>query len=196
MANVRRNYIDRHRIGSFSGLPKFVDSKKNLGPAKEIKKQLEAIDAYTLHRPVRNHPPTRKTLVFVPFQTFGIDLVDVQRLGKLSNTKVKWILLGIDNFSRMAYSTFLYGKSAELVLAGLKRIFKQAGKFPKFLLADQVNSFTSHNTSYPVIFYYNLDFCILLTIGYRVLEQTCTQLFGRKKNKTIQCSHNQQEQHV
>lgn len=138
MANVRRNYIDRHRIGSFSGLPKFADSKKNLGSEKEIKKQLEAIDAYTLHRPVRNHPPSRKTLVFFPYQTFGIDLIDTQRLAKLSNSKVKFILLAVDNFSRLAFSTFLGSKDAKTVLAGLKRIFKQSGKFPKFVLADQV----------------------------------------------------------
>jgi len=76
MSKVQKHYTNPHLIGSFSGLPFFEKTKYNKDlNKKELRKELEKVDALNLFRPIRLHPPARKTLVFFPNYTWGIDLI-------------------------------------------------------------------------------------------------------------------------
>jgi hypothetical protein len=142
--NVARNYLDRHRIGSFSGLPKFVKSKGDkLGPEKEIEKQLERIDAYTLHRPVYLKPVTRTIVVPGPGVLWGADIMDVTSVTKNQKNAPRYCLLCIDVFSRVAYSSLQKLKNQSDTLSSFKRIFREAKQTPKFLLTDKVFVYSS-----------------------------------------------------
>jgi hypothetical protein len=73
--------------------------------------------------------------VFFPFQQFGADLMDTSSVRK-QNNNVSFVLLCIDNFSKMLYYSYLHSKQATEVEKGLKRIFKKAGRTPEALLVD------------------------------------------------------------
>ena len=142
MSSIEKDYTNRHMIGSFAGLHTFLTTKKNKKKsASDVRKDLENVDAWTLFRPIALHPPTRKTLIFFPNWTIGIDLMSMQKVAKY-NKNTNFILLSQDLYTRFIYYSYLKDKSGASVVLGLKKVFRQIkqryGNYPKFLFADQV----------------------------------------------------------
>ena len=59
----------------------FITTKNNKKKsASDVRKDLENVDAWTIFRPIALHPPSRKTKVFFPNFTLGIDLMSMKNL--------------------------------------------------------------------------------------------------------------------
>jgi Integrase core domain len=139
MSEIAKAYTDRRRKSAFSGLPHFMQLSKYKNKA-QVEKELAAVDAYTLHRPVKKKFQKRITKVFFRDHQWGIDLMDVQNMSK-DNGGIKYILIAIDNFSRLLRSAFLKSKDGPTVLKGLKKIIREAKVTPKYILCDQGKEF-------------------------------------------------------
>ena len=98
MSRIKKNYLNKHVISSFSGLPAVIKQNKNTSPVT-ITNELEKLPEWTLFRPVRNKYPTRKYRVFFPLQLWSLDLMDVQKDSKF-NEGVRYVLLCVDSFSK------------------------------------------------------------------------------------------------
>ncbi len=141
MSTVSRNYLDMHRKGAFLGLPGFLKSRKHSQTPREIRKELEAIDSWTLHRPITLHPRTRKTLCFYPNFIYSCDLMSTQNMAKY-NKNINFLLVSVDSYTRELYIAKLLDKSADSMVKGFKSICRQSKHWPKFILCDDVSKFS------------------------------------------------------
>jgi len=172
---VRKKYLDKNLPGSFSGLPAFAKTNK-YDNEHTIRRILSGIDAYTLHRSVRRKYKTRPTLVFYPYDSFAVDLMEMSRAVK-EREKFGFCLLAIDMFSRywsivpsshpttmsttdLFICRYLFyhickRKTAEEILVGLKAVFKQAG-----VSLNKKKMVCSLRPSPPSSFFFNRDSAI------------------------------------
>ena len=105
-------------------------------PYTKIKKWLEEIDAYTLHKHTKLPKPRNPTYAYYKRYQFQIDLIE---LGKFSasNNDIKYLLSAIDIFTRFAFVEPLKDKTAQSFMKGFKSIIRRAKKCPKRILADK-----------------------------------------------------------
>ena len=132
---VQRAYLNRHITGSFAGLPAFVKSRK-YSNYKQIAKDLQELDAYTLHKRVLYKYPRRKVRVFWEHYQYGMDLMQIS---KEYSTVYSFILIVIDNFSRRLYYSLLKSKSASDVERGLVSVFRQTKHYPRYIFITTNN---------------------------------------------------------
>ena len=105
-------------------------------PITKIKKWLEGVDAYTLHKHTKLPKPRNPTYAYYKRYQFQIDLIE---LGKFSavNNEIKYLLSAIDIFTRFAFVEPLKNKTAQSFMDGFKSIIRRAKKCPKRILADK-----------------------------------------------------------
>ena len=115
------DYFNPNRAGSYGGKHNF---------SKEVQKQLQSEDSYTLHKPVRKKFLRRKTIVPGAHFQVQADLIDFSSL-QSHNEGYKYILTAIDVFSKKASVTLLKNKSADAMLEGLKSVHTQLAPFQK-----------------------------------------------------------------
>lgn len=122
MGKVSKNYLSKNLVGSFRGLPGVLRARKYT--AKEsVRKELEAIPAYTLFKPAKQIFQRRLTRVYFNNFQWSIDLMTMINLAQY-NKQIKYVLISIDNFSKYLRTAFLKNKVAGTVLQALKQMFK------------------------------------------------------------------------
>lgn len=104
---------------------------------KQVRQALEALESWSVHRPVRYKFQRRKTRGFGRFITFQADLCDMQNL-RNENDGYGYLLVCIDVYTRMLYVRPVRNKSgSEVALAmrdiwsngmGICRLITDAGK--------------------------------------------------------------------
>ena len=109
-------YSDVSRPGTLGGL--------NRKKTSFLKKKLENINAYTLHRPTKKKFKRRSYLSPGIQVHYAADRLDVSNIRK-SNGNIRFILTNIDLFSRFAFTFPLKTKSADEVTEGFKTLFKK-----------------------------------------------------------------------
>ncbi len=73
-------YLNPSHTASFQGVDGLFRATKGKFSKNEIKKWLEGVDAYTLHKPARRNFQTNRVIVHSIDQQFQSDLVDLTSL--------------------------------------------------------------------------------------------------------------------
>jgi Integrase core domain len=141
---LKRLYVNPSIKTSFSGLSTFERGfKKNKKSKKRythkvIKKALEKVDAYTLHRPARKNFIRRRIFIPCLADQYVADLIDISKFAS-KNDKKKFLLTCMDGFSRFAYVIPIPNKTGDSVLSALTSIFSKVT--PRRLQTDQGSEF-------------------------------------------------------
>eukprot|EP00732_Lithocolla_globosa_P002486 Lithocolla_globosa_v1_NODE_1648_length_2420_cov_156.284144.p1 type:complete len:277 gc:universal NODE_1648_length_2420_cov_156.284144:1493-663(-) len=107
---------------------------------EDIKKSLEAVDAYTLHKLVKKNFERRKVYVNGIDKQWQADLVDMSRHAKV-NDNYKFLLTVIDVFSKHAWGIPLKNKTAKSVVNAFTEIFEESGRVPQKIQTDDGSEF-------------------------------------------------------
>jgi len=139
---IIKSYTDPSALGSFSGVGTFLKYNKHFKDVNFVKKTLESLDSYTLHRNSKPQKPRRKVHVAFPMEIQAMDLLDISD-SKISrqNKGYKWILLFVDIFSRRIWTYALKDKSAESVSSVLDTHFQSKENRCSKIWADRDKSF-------------------------------------------------------
>eukprot|EP00732_Lithocolla_globosa_P000347 Lithocolla_globosa_v1_NODE_99_length_6376_cov_39.997943.p1 type:complete len:333 gc:universal NODE_99_length_6376_cov_39.997943:3284-2286(-) len=125
-----------------TGLVGIKELQKQLPDVAEedIKKSLEAVDAYTLHKPVRRNIERRRVIVNGIDEQWAADLADLLRLVK-DNDGFRYLLTVIDIFSKQAWAVPLKNKDAKTVASAFEKIFTTSKRTPLKLQTDDGKEF-------------------------------------------------------
>ena len=141
--DLKQLYNDPKFPASFAGQERFYRAQakhlKNRSASKSsVKKKLQSIDSYSLHK------PTRKPKLYRRIFTKGIgyllqcDLIDMTNLHK-DNDGYKWIITIIDTFSKKAWAFKMKKKSAQSIVEVMKPFLRD--NTPQKMQFDQGTEF-------------------------------------------------------
>lgn len=131
-------YEDPGHVGSYGGVDALYRALNRKVTKREIKKWLESVDAYTLHKPIRRKFPTNRVIVYSINQQWQADLVDMTTLRE-HNEGYRYILTCIDILSKYAWATPLKQKRGQDIVDAFTLIIRD--RKPKFLQTDQGTEF-------------------------------------------------------
>ena len=112
-------YYNPREAGSFGGVQAL--SRHSRKSQSTVRKFLQGVDTYTLHKPVRRRFTRRRTFAKGIDDLFQADLVDVSNISQ-HNDGYRYILTCIDVFSKMAWAIPLKTKSATEVTSAFETI--------------------------------------------------------------------------
>jgi hypothetical protein len=125
--NLRKEYIDPSKPGSFSGFTGFFNALKKrkvkISRGKVIK-FLQSEDAYTLHKPKIKNFKRKRVMVNGLNDIWQLDLVDVSKIAT-QNSGYNFILTAIDVFGKIAQAAKLKNKSQNTVTNAFKEMIKK-----------------------------------------------------------------------
>lgn len=135
MAEIRRTYLNARNSGSFSGIDSFLRNRKKWKNKEEVEKELQKIQAYSVHKLARKKFKRRPVKVLFLNEVWGSDLRDVSSIAEYNNCN-NFVLVVIDIFSKFAYTRMLKDKSNDSMIRAFKSVFREAGKTPSYLWTD------------------------------------------------------------
>ena len=135
MAEIRRTYLNARNSGSFSGIDSFLKNRKKWKNREEVEKELQKIQAYSVHKNARKKFKRRTVRVLFLNETWGSDLKDVSSIAEYNNCN-NFILVVIDLFSKYAYTRMIKDKSNDSIIKAFKSIFREAKTSPAYLWTD------------------------------------------------------------
>ena len=142
-SNITRAYTTPGHEIAFSG-PSRAKSVFKDGPSrKDILKDLESQNVFTLHR--KKPKPRHFNPFFVHEKRAQIqmDLIDMQKLAAW-NDGIKYLLVGIDSFTKKASAVGMTNKSAQATLAAIKKMLSSSlAPMPKYVIMDRGKEFTN-----------------------------------------------------
>ncbi len=106
---------------AFGTLPTITSNRGVSLPKHDIKDFLASTNTYTLHRDVRRPRQYNPTYAYRPNELVQLDLATFQDMGE-NNAGYKYILVGLDCFSRKMYCQLLKNKTARSVLEAFKKM--------------------------------------------------------------------------
>ncbi len=139
--DYKKLYEDPKFSASFGGQERFykaLQQRDRSVSRNTVKKKLEAVDSYTLHK------PTRKPSLYRRIYTKGInylyqcDLVDLSSL-QGDNDGYKWIITIIDTFSKLAWAFKMKNKTAKSIVEVMTPFFRS--NKPQKIQFDQGSEF-------------------------------------------------------
>ena len=139
---IRRSWLSSRYSGSFAGLSSFMKNRKKWKDAKHVEKELQKLEGFSLHRPIRKNFKRNKIWAHYFNSIWGADLADIAKHEK-SNRPYRMILFVVDSFSKYLYTVPVKDKSAQSMIAAFKRVFRQAATRPAYLHTDAGKEFTS-----------------------------------------------------
>lgn len=107
----------------------------------KIKNWLKKQETYTLYRKKIRKFPRNKIIVPGPFHQWDVDLMDVGDLAQ-ENDGVKFVIIMIDVFSRMAYTKAIKNKNATTIVEAFKEMFSKQKK-PTWIRTDKGGEFVN-----------------------------------------------------
>ena len=137
--NLRNEYFDPKKPGSFSGVTSFIKElkrRKKISNKTDFETFFLKNETSSIHKPIRNKFLRNKTIVPHIDHTWQADLIDLSTIEKF-NDGYKWLLTVIDVFSKVAYVIPIKNKTATSVVEGFKNILSQT-KQPKYMQTDKV----------------------------------------------------------
>lgn len=119
---IKRAYVSPSSLGAFTGIAKFAQSR-NLTDLKSVEQNLQKIDTYTLHKPVRTKLKRRPVIVKTP-GLLQLDLIDLAAF-KNKNKNTAFALVGIDLFTKFAAVVPTKTKSARDMVVAVSLLLKK-----------------------------------------------------------------------
>lgn len=139
---IERIYNKPAGPSAFLGAEKLHLTLKKTGNNKpsvyKIRKWLQNQDDYSLQKPVRRTFERARVIVSGPKEQLDIDLADMQSLAK-DNDGIKYLLVAVDVFSRLAWVVPLKDKSGKEVEKGLSNILDNIS--PRKIRSDAGSEF-------------------------------------------------------
>jgi hypothetical protein len=136
---LEKAYSDPRQPGAFQGVHTFSKARKNKN-FRDVKEVLEGLDTYTKFVPTRKIYQRPRLIAGYPKHILSVDLADYQKF-KGSNRNFAYILLIVDNFTKLIYARGLKSKSAEHVAEAFKDIFKKLKPIGSRIHADYGKEF-------------------------------------------------------
>jgi transposase InsO family protein len=127
---------------SFPGAQKLHRILKTEGHKVTMKQVRDAIKKHVSYQLHKKQPKKIQShmVAFTPDQIWQLDLLDMHNYGQ-QNKGNKWILLGIDVFTRRAFALPMKNKTSEEVLSAFKRIIQEQERQPEKLITDNGSEF-------------------------------------------------------
>lgn len=137
-------YLNPEEAASFSSAGKLYAALREDGvegklTIAKIENYLRDKSSHYLYRPAQRRFNENKIIVATLNEIMGVDLMDVSNMSK-ENDGVKYVLLGVDLFSRRATSYPMLSKKCEETIGGFKKMFRQ--NHYKAVYADRGGEFT------------------------------------------------------
>ena len=135
-------YLSAAKPSSLGGINRlWKEARKQIPGLKreDVKEFLHTQYSYTRHRPARKKFPKRKVIATNINDVYQMDLVDLQKFAEF-NDGVKYILTGIDCFSRYAFAVPLKSKKPKEIIEAMTTIFKEYG-IPLKIFTDKGTEF-------------------------------------------------------
>jgi L-rhamnose mutarotase len=123
--DVKNLYQNPKFPASFSGQQRFYNAQKQMNPSKSfggVKKMLQSVDSYTLHKPVKKPKLYRRIYTKGIDYLYQCDLVDLSSFHQ-ENDGYKWIITIIDTFSKKAWAFKMKNKSAQSIVKVMTPFF-------------------------------------------------------------------------
>ena len=168
-------YYDVANSASYSGVRPLA-RQYGTKPATDW---LNTQDAYTLHKPLRKKFPRRKTFSKGINDLFQADLVDMQTLAR-SNNGHRYILTGIDVFSKRAFALPLKDKRGPTLATAFENIFSETT--PTLLQTDAGSEFLNSHVQavfrkFNVHHYFSQNFDIKAAVVERFNRTLKTRMY-------------------
>jgi hypothetical protein len=116
---VLKQYTTLRAPGSFTSVSKLRHHHFKKTKLKNVVTALEGVDAYTRHKPYKRRFKRHKTQTWGIDRQWQLDLIDMRESKDKGN---KYILAGIDVFSRYGFAEPVLSKKAVDVLEAFKRM--------------------------------------------------------------------------
>ncbi len=137
-------YYDLKNPASYGTLSKLFSEARKRDKSitrKGVENWLQTQEAYTLHRPIRKRYLRRKVIARGIDDQWQLDLMFLDKLARY-NRGNKYLLVGIDVFSRRAFARALKRKTGKAVADALATVLKK--KVPRLVQTDAGGEFFSH----------------------------------------------------
>ena len=144
--NLLKTLYDDVKIGAGSGIQSFYNkiTSKYIGISrKEIKEFLETQEPYQLSKS-KPYAINQPIVALYPNHRWAVDLIDML-LYESSNRHYRYILTGIEFFSRYTFAIGLLDKSSPTIILGLDDIIRNQAQdtYPLILQSDNGGEFKS-----------------------------------------------------
>lgn len=123
MIRKYQQYRQPHGIGGIQRLLTEVRNHHPFTSRKAVAEALQKSSLYTLYKPVRNKFKREKLFVSEIDQEWQLDLMSMHEFAP-HNDGVKYLLTGVDLFSRFAYAHPLKSKEAKLVAVAIESLLQ------------------------------------------------------------------------
>ena len=137
-------YTNPKDAGSFGGQERLFQSARNQGlkiSREQVKKFLNAKDAYTLHKPSRKHYSRNPTIVGDIDKQWQADLADLGEFHS-DNDGYRYLLTVVDCFSKFAWVVPVARKDTDSIVQAITTLLKEsAPRKPKRLQTDKGKEF-------------------------------------------------------
>ncbi len=139
---MERVILTAYKTKSYPGAQKLYKILKSEGHQVTLKQVTDALKKHVSYQLHKKQPKkiTSHMVAFTPDQIWQLDLLDMSNYGR-SNKGNKWILLGIDVFTRRAFALPLKNKTSEEVLNAFRRIIQEQKSKPEKLISDNGSEF-------------------------------------------------------
>ena len=141
---LKRIYYDVNDPGSYGGVDRLFKRAKEEGAAvtrEKVKQFLRNERTYSLHKPMRRNFVRNRTIVHGIDSQWQADLADMQDISE-ANGGNKYILTGIDVFTKFAWAIPIKSKGSKTMLDAFKRLFAiSKPRKPKYLQTDKGTEF-------------------------------------------------------
>lgn len=143
--DLKALYNDPKFHGSLSGFQRFYDAVKARDPTltkSKVKKALQSIDSYTLHKAVKRPALYRRVYTKGIGYLLECDLVDMSKF-KDENDGYTFIITIICTFSKKAWAFKLKSKSARSIVAVMRPFLEKLKPKPQKMSFDQGGEFVN-----------------------------------------------------
>ena len=129
----------------FPGAKKLYGIARRNGIQTTMKEVKEFVESHAVHQ-VHKKPTEPNKLSYHPivaphpFFNVQADLIDMSNYYK-SNDGMKWILIVVDIFTRLAYAEPLQDKTADIVKDGIRKILQQIHQHVSVITTDEGKEF-------------------------------------------------------
>ncbi len=141
-SKITKVFTGKKASSAFTSVSTIKKSKEGKHFRKrDIENTLRQIAANNLHKPIRKKFQRRFVSVPTLNHQFGADLIEIKN--PRSNFNKKYIIAIVDHFSRSAWLEALKNKSADTVLAAIKKIFHRTKRTCRFFQSDDGREFVN-----------------------------------------------------
>jgi len=139
-SEIYDNYITPGHPTSFSSPANVHRHYKPLYKRSIIKKTMNNVDSYTLHREYKKPKTRNPFFIYKKREQIQMDLIDVKQLAK-QNDGTTFLLVAIDCFTKKAWILPLKKKDANSSLNAIKNILIEMKKQPETIFFDKGTEF-------------------------------------------------------